>query len=358
MRDLLARAGLALCLALAAGPGLAAGGRGLRLADATAGVPGLEVADCREVVVEETDAGLAFAVTMGGPIEKGIFTCVHVYVDGDGNPETGIGGSELWFRAAVGSRFRPLEFRPDTPGVPAPLSLARLSYSVLTDMEDLSAGTSRKNWLNHNLRGVPVLSGPTMRFTVPARLVQAVADRYGAAPALRVQVETSCADQPLFVEYRAVDDGLPIRVDGDAREWSGGPSASDAGGELYEPLRCLDLTRLRVDHEANRLFVTVDTDAPGFDTPLPASTDLMVSHSIVVLVEPLDSAYDSPKRLTIFRGRASSPGQEDAFAMKDRTVEAAISRRGFEGRLRVLAWSEATHRDMVPDKDTVPLRGK
>jgi hypothetical protein len=337
---------------------MAAGGRALGLPDAVAGVPGLEVADCREVIVEETEAGLAFAVTMGGPIEKGIFTCIHVYVDGDANPETGIGGSELWFRAAVGSRFRPNEYRPVIPGVPAPLSLTRLSYSVIVDMEDLSAGTTKKNWLNHNLRGGPEIAGPTMRFTIPAKLFRSIADRYGASPEFRVLVETSCADQPLFVEYRAVDDGLPIRVDGDAGEWSGEPSATDGGGELFEPLRCLDLTRLRVDHEANRLFIAIDTDAPGFAVPLPGSVDLMVNHSIVVLVEPLDSAYDSPKRITIFRGRNSPPGQEDAYAIQDRTVEAAISRRGFDGRIRVLAWSEATHRDMVPDKGTVPLRGK
>ncbi len=347
-------AGAGILLLVPPGPRAgAAPGAVLEIPDAAAGVTGLEAADCRGVRVEETEAGLAFAVTLGAPVAEGMFTCVHVYLDADGNPDTGIGGSEMWFRAAVGSRFRPNAWRPDTPGVPEPLSLARLSFSTVEDMESLAEGTSGKNWINYRLGGAPAIDGATMRFTIPTKVLARVGDRYGAALDLRLQVETSCGDQPLCLEYRAADDGLPIRVDGDDRDWSGGPSVADSGGELFASLRMLDLTRLRVDHEAKSLFLCLDTDLPGFSDPLAVSPDLSVYQAVVVLVEPVDEAYEAPRRATFFRGRPPVGAAAEPWAAKGRTIEAALARTGADGRVRVLAWSESTHRDMVPDKDRV-----
>jgi hypothetical protein len=327
------------------------------LKDPACGYPPMAAADCILVRATPTDAGLEMEVTLGAPLEKGMFTCVHVFVDADANPETGIQGltgpgKELWFRAAVGSRFRPNDAAA-IAGVPSPLTLARTSRSEVTTQQDLTNRRTGRNWLHWQSRAKPEVDGAKVLFTVPGSLITEANNGYASPYTFEVDVETSCADQPLFLEYRGVDEGLPVVVDGDDRDWSGGPSVLDPGGELFAALRCLDLLRLRVDHDGLRLLVCLDTEVSGFAERHPPCGDVSVDQSVTVLAEPLDADYESPRRIRIPRGRPRATGTDYEFAVKDRTIEVALPRTGLDGRVRVLAWSESVHHDRVPDSGSV-----
>ncbi len=327
------------------------------LKDPPCGYPPLNAADCVLLKATPGDAGLAVEVTLGAPLAKGMFTCVHVYVDADANPETGLQGhtgpgKELWFRAAVGSRFRPND-APGIPGVPRPLSLARMSWATPDLQEDLSSRRTSRVWLNRESRWRPEVDGATIAFTVPDSLIVQANQGYASGYTFEVDVETSCADQPLFLEYRGADEGLPVAVDGDDRDWSGGPSVADPGGELFAALRCLDLLRLRVDHDGPRLFACIDVEDAGFGTRHPPSGDVSVSQSVTVLAEPLDSGYEKPRRVRVPRGQPRGTGTDFEYAVKDRTIEVSLPRTGLDGRVRVVAWSESVHHDRIPDAGSI-----
>jgi hypothetical protein len=324
--------------------------------DPPCGLRSLAAADALEARYEPGENGLEVAVTMGVPLARGIFTCVHVWIDGDANPDTGLNGCEVGFRAAVGSRFRPSEHTPP-PGVPAPLAIGLLSWSSIHEQETVASGARARTWILRDLQGEPRVEGATLRFTIPSTVL-AEANPYGMASTLHLEVETSCGEQPLFLDYFGSDEGLPIEVDGEDRDWSGGPAVRDGGDELFAPFRCLDLLRLRAEHSANRLFLCADTQEPGFAERPPPSPDLSVSQSVTFLAEPVESSYESPRRVRVPRGAPRGTAPEFGFAVKDRTVEAWVPRTGLDGRVRVLAWSESVQRDRVPDRGSTRIEGR
>ena len=356
---LLLAAGFPSAPALPALPTLPAG-KPLLLKDPACGDPALSAFDCLEVRAEPVPEGFEFRVTLGAPLAKGMSTCVSVFFDTDENDQTGMGGSEIWFRAAVGSRFHPNDWRPPSDAIPAPLDNRLLSWSRVVLQETVGAKSTSQSWENRGLHGEPVVEGATLRFTVPASVFSLGTEASSAGMAVKVQVQSRCGDQPLLVEHTAADDGLPLRVDGEDGDWSGAPADTDPGGELHPALRHLDLRRLRVDHEGKRLFACIDTDAPGFAEKAVPNTDISRQESITVLAEPVDAEYETSRRLTMFRGNPVPDGPLGSWAAKGRTVEAALPRTGLEARTRVLAWSEGTFSDMVPNKGTSRLerRGK
>jgi hypothetical protein len=352
-----AAAVLLLLAAAPSGPALAAPvGKPVVLRDPACGVPSLAISDCLEVRATPTEGGgLDVAVTLAAPLAQGMFTCVHVWVDGDCDPKTGIGGNELWFRAAVGSRFRPNAWKPEAPGIPAPMENLRLSYSSIREETNADTKKTSRVWVDDWIAGTPRVEGPTMAFSIPPKVLARATGGYGLPYAIRVQVTTTCSEQPVFLEYRGVDEGLPLVVDGDDRDWSGEPSAADPGDELHPTLRCLDLVRLRVDHDARRLLLCVDTQEPGFADRAPVSPDVSATHTITLMAEPSDAAYESPHQLVLQRGVPFGTNSDNDWFVKGRTVEAALPRAGLDGRVRVLAWSDARHDDFVPDKGTARI---
>lgn len=363
-RNLL-RAGLAAALAALLLPGArpapAAAAKPLVLRDPPCGDPAIPFSDALEVRVEAVEEGLEFRVRMGAPLEKGIATVVEVRFDADDDPKTGMDGDEIRFRAAVGSRFRPNDAAA-TPGGPAALESRLLSWSDVLLQHTLGRKEPAQSWLNRGLRERPEVEGSTIRFTVPRNLLERGTEWASREVAFRLTVETSIADRPLLVDHVAADDGLPILLDGEDGDWSGAREDRDPGGELHPAFRHLDLTRLRVDHEAKRLLVCIETAKEGFAERMPPTPDLYRSERITVLAEPVDADYEAPRRFHLWRGFASRKTEDGEQAAKGRIVEAALPRSGLEPRTRVLAWSEATLRDTVPDGDRdrarFPLRAR
>ena len=89
----------------------------------------LYASDLARVDAVVSSRGIEVVVTMARPFVEGMYTCAHLTFDCDRDPSTGVGGAELYFRAAVGSRFRPNAWKPELPGVPGPLENLRCSYS-------------------------------------------------------------------------------------------------------------------------------------------------------------------------------------------------------------------------------------
>ncbi len=329
--------------------------RSVLLRDPACFDPTLLTSDCLSVTAESDREGVRFTVVLAAELVKGGFTCVQVFLDCDDNEATGIGGHEVWFRAAVGSRFRPNDAKPAAPGEPAPLDVRLLSWSENVTQENLDGGAAGKSWMNHPLEGAPEVEGATLRFLVPARILSRGTEWASPEIAFRVAVETWAGDQPLVVDHAARDDGLPIVVDGDDGDWSGGAQDTDPGGELPPLLRHVDLVRLRVDHEGRRLLACVEMQGSGFAEALPATKDVTRAESITLLAEPADAEYDAPRRLVVRRGKAKGTGPDGEWAVFGRILEVALPRTGLEGRTRVLAWSEATRRDAIPDQGSARI---
>ena len=335
---------------LAAGPA-----KDVVLPDPPCGDPDRATSDVREVRILPGAGGLDFAVRRGGPLEKGMFTCVHALVDADDDPATGIGGDELLFRAALGSRFHPNGWKPADPAIPAPMENRLLSWSEVVRQETAGAAEAGRTWMLHDLPGAPAVEGDVIRFTLPAALLSRGTEWIGAGISLRVEVETWCGDQPLLVDHVAADEGLPIVVDGNAREWSGEEPDEDPAGELHPTLPHLDLVRLRVDHDGPRLFACLEVAGRGFAERAPPSPDLSRQETLHVLAEPVDSSYESPRRIVVPRGVPSTTRSDGSWSAAGTTVEIALPRTGLDARTRVLAWSEGRFVDRVPDRGSVKL---
>lgn len=350
-----AAAGLLAAALLAAGPA-----KEVVLPDPPCGDPDRATSDVREVRILPTPQGLAFTVRFGGPLAEGMYTCIHVHVDADDDPATGLGGNEIVFRAAFGSRFHPNVWSPADPAIPAPMENGLLSYSDVVAQAVPGSDKPGKTWLLHGYPGRPAVEGDLMRFTLPASLLSRGTEWLGPVVSLRVEAETWCGDQPLLVDHVAADEGLPIVVDGDARDWSGEEPDTDPPGELHRTLPFLDLVGLRVDHDGGRLFACIETAGRGFAEKAPVSPDLARLERIVVLAEPVESSYESPRQVVIPRGFPATTRSDGSWAVMGTTVEASLPRTGLDARTRVLAWSEAKFVDRIPDTGgtKVPRRGK
>jgi len=284
--------------------------------------------------------GIEVVVTMARPFVEGMYTCVHLTFDCDRDPATGVGGAEMYFRAAVGSRFRPSAWTPELPGVPGPLENRRCSYS-----EVFGEGAGA-DWSHRDGESSPEIEGAEMRFTVPRSLVKRFTSRYGTEFDLHVSVETACSDQPLVLEHTCSGGDGSVTVDGKTSEWSG-RSLRDPHGELHPSVRFLDLTRFRLDHGPERLFACIETAGPGLVDEPDERSDIRVADVIHLLVEPLGSRYDPPRHVLL------GPGRHEAYeecerSIRGRNLEVGLPRSQLQGRFRVTVWSEAVRYDATP----------
>lgn len=296
--------------------------------------------DAREFKAEIVDGELRCALRMEKPFAEGMFTCVELEFDCDDKPKTGINGAELLVRAAVGSRFQPNGAEP-TNGTMKPIEHLRLSTTVLDEAD----GGGRR-WMHHQLGGSPpVIDGAVMTFAVPTRWIKDRGDRYGSTFSFRVEVRTSCSDQPIELLHTCGDQGLPIVLDGKTAEWSG-PVAVDPAGELHERLRCADMTCLRLEHSEDRLFVSVDLAEPGFAS-WQNDSDVDGRPILTFYAEPLFPRYQEPKRVALPAGKANVGKDKEPWqaVVGDKTVEAAFERKSGQSRFRVIVHSDVEFRD-------------
>jgi hypothetical protein len=279
---------------------------------------------------------------MSKPLLESMFTCVELSIDCDDKPATGIGGRELRIRAAVGSRFQPSDAAP-LIGTRKPIEHLRISG---TDLQPDGHGGLR--WIHRHVEAeAPVVHGNELQFWFPRQLLRERGDRYHGRVAMRVEVETSCSDQPIERLHVCNDDGLPIELDGRDADWSA-PVVADAANELHHAARCVDLVGLRVDHSAECLFACVTLAGPGFAT-WTADDDVAGYPSLTMLVEPMFPSYQDPYEVPLYgvatRQQGEVPAGSWSSCAGDRLVELRLPRRRGQNRLRVLVLSDLILRD-------------
>jgi hypothetical protein len=312
----------------------------------------LAASDVRTLDVEERDGELHFRVTMAAPLSDGMFTCVHVFVDCDARPESGIDGAELWIRAAIGSRFWPNSADLGEEES-APIELRRATGSEIA-----SGGHSDGvDWM-HTIRELPKpeVEGATIRFRFPTQLIEKQT-RYDSGYRFRVEVETSSSEQPLLLDHRILDRGLPIQIDGSLDEWLGGDHVSDPGSELHPSIRMLDLTSLRVDHGPGSLFLGIEFDEEGFDSR-PSETDVTVFDALRVFVDTPFPRYQEPLSIRVARGERERTGDGWIAVADDERLEIGIVREDEQRRVIVHVWTDGERRDFVQGGSWLNLGGQ
>lgn len=311
-------------------------GRSGRLVDAATVDPDLVFGDAREFTAAVDGEFLRCAVTMARPIAAGMFTCVHVLLDCDADPTTGLDGLELEVRAAVGSRFHPNSFRP-ADGGKAALDLRRGSRTVL--VPDDAGG---KMWVHQGSpMPEPQVDGATIRFDVPLPWIKERGGRYSSAFTMKVHVVTACSDQPLQLERVCNDDGITLRIDGSASDWSG-VGVSDTDGELHPAARPVDITRFRLEHDRERLYACVEFAGPGVCRPT-VDDDVEVRHEVSFHVAPTFPRYQRPLMVHLggpeWGGRGEDGMEWRAVAGRS-AVELSLQRAVGQTRYRVFVWSD------------------
>jgi len=301
--------------------------------------------DAREFEAEIRDGQVYCALKMAKPLIEGMFVSCELFLDCDDNPKTGDQGDDLRVRGIVGSRFQPSAAEP-TNGTMRAIDHTRLSYSYLDKGEGVSAG-----WFSNALEGTaPQVDGDTMRFAFSLAHVRERGGRYGSTFTVGVRVHTSCSDQPLELLHSCADEGLPIVVDGKDQEWSG-RVAADRGDELHAHLRCVDLTGLRVDHSAERVFASVSLAEPGFST-WRQDGDVEGVPIVTFLLEPMFPRYQEPMEKEL-RGGATSQGSATGpfhAVVVDKTIEVSFARKSGQGRYRVMVRSDAELTDRFAER--------
>ncbi len=339
---------------------LGAAPKSLRLTDSSRAPQAVRFSDAAEFAITPEADALVFTLTMREPLAPGMFTCCHVYMDCDGDQETGIGGNELWVRGAVGSRFRPNDWEPPE-GLPRPLELTRASWSKATSAE--MAGSSAMIWQHSGTLPSPTVEGKTLTFRVPNELILrrggkgTTSTGSGARISLYASVETTCSEHPIVFDYDARDEGLPITVDGAVLEWSGGPVAEDEGGELHATTRFLDVNAVWCDHGKDRLYLRLDVEEEGFEEAARRGKDVIVSDSVTVVTQPVGDRYAEPTRSTIPAALVRLKPLASGLFHKavGQHVEIEVARNPSQARLRVTVWTEARRRDRIPDNGSVDV---
>lgn len=326
------------CDALAQTP--APGARQGKLTDVATTNPLRVHGDAREFEAEIKDGFVHCKLKMAKPLIEGMFTCCELSIDCDDNPKTGDGGIELKVRGVIGSRFQPSGAEP-TNGTMKAIDHLRLSQSYRT-----KTVRGQWTWLNTEIEGTPpAIDGDTVRFSFVLARVREFGDRYKSSFSFRVRVDTSCSDQPIERLHSCADEGLPIVVDGKADEWSG-RVVSDRGDELHPHLRCVDLTGLRVDHSAERVFATVSLAEPGLTT-WRQDSDVQGMPVVSFYLEPMFPRYQEPVERQVRGGSASSGTATSPFhaAVGEKTIEVSFARKTGQGRYRVLVRSDVELED-------------
>ena len=316
----------------------------------------LTLSDARELKLDAEGEDLLVDVRMANPLADGYYTCVHVLIDCDDNPRTGMqdfrGGHELWVRAAVGSRFVPNT--GEAKGAERPLDLRRASYSNIG--KSLSVNGPRGSvWLHQGVLQPPDVDGDTLRFKFPKRLALEFKSEYHSRVAVRVRVETSNADQPLMIEKTCDDEGLAIVVDGDDSEWSGSPFQKDRGGELHPSVSFCDLLQFKLDHDANHLFASITLDKPGLAENYGGEGDVIRQDALTLQIEPMSGSYGPPRRFVIPFGRTSGNDFDAKWILKETALELSMPRASGDSRFRALAWRTARRIDVIPNEGPVKL---
>lgn len=361
----------------------AAPGRGA-IADPAERTAWLVHNDARAFAAVCTKDALECTLTMAAPLPAGMFTCLHLTIDCDDNPGTGIEGEELLVRAAVGSRFQP-NAAPPAIGAIAPIDHRR---SSMTRLEPDGNGEVR--WIHGGADlPPPTVVGNELRLVVPLELIRARGGRYASTFSIAVHVETSCSDQPIEILHACTDDGLPIVLDGKDDEWSA-PAATDAADELHAAARCLDLVSLRAEHGADRLFACVDLAAPGFaarqptvpevpDAPTdeepepdgggkpakprkkppkpPAKKvvgDVVHQSSVTLQIVPQLPQYQPAVRVELVPRSRDLQGDSSGLSWRavigEQRIEFEIARRAGQTRFRLIATSDFVATDTFDDR--------
>jgi hypothetical protein len=213
---------------------------------------------------------------------------------------------------------------------------------------------------------VPSVGGSRIEFRVPRKLPERRGTMSATTPpAFRLTATTTCSEHPLTFDYRIVDAGREIQIDGDVSDWSGGPYAQDGVGELHPVLPHLDLKSVWCEHGPDQMYVRADFAAPGFGKIPSGDGDVTVWDALFIEIEPVGAAYMDP---VLLRVPATSPAGEPAnwgpsasasdaprpagpatararYACGTATVEVAIPRRPEQTHLRVSVWTDAVRVD-------------
>ncbi|MEZ6037051.1 MAG: hypothetical protein R3F29_06195 [Planctomycetota bacterium] len=312
--------------------------------------------DARSFAAKVAGDRIECVLTMAKPLVEGMFTMVELEIDCDDKPATGLDGRELRIRAAVGSRFLPSAAEPNNGGR-KPIEHLRISGTELQP-----DGQGGKRWIHMSQIPAepPVVKGNELHFWFPRRMVRERGDRYHGRMSMRVHVETSCSDQPIERLHACSDEGMPIELDGSCAEWSA-PAVRDAGDELHEVARCIDLTSLRVDHGEDCLFACVETAAPGF-LSWTTDDDVRGYPTITFLVEPMFPRYQDPYEIEVFGSEPKLLDDVSAgrwrSAAGESVVEVKLPRRKGQNRLRVIALSDLELKDWFGSELRLDAEGK
>jgi hypothetical protein len=330
--------------------------------DSTAEADALSYSDAVMFKTWSTIKEVFFEVEMRRPHTEGMYTCLHVYIDADSNPETGINGAELWLRASIGSRYHPNSFKPKAGK--AAMAITRASVSrVVRGRSD--TGGSGFTWLHSASLPKPEIEAKKIRFRVETSVLRREGARYGSINGVHAEVETTCTDQPLMLRHLCNDEGILIDVDGKDVDWSHPMIAKDAGGELHKVAQILDMTGLRVEHNHDSLFAIVDLAEPGLRKDDMDHNDVSRFDGVTFYVEPIYPRYQNPKKLFLRFGRGGHPvGGQDRLrsryydtrnpggwdgAIDENHAEIRVNRVSGQNEFRVWAWSELRRVDRIPD---------
>lgn len=334
-------------------PGKPGAPKSVHLDDPSTDVAELATADAQAVDLAMGDRGLQVTVTMKVALATSVFTCVHVFIDTTADQKDGVHGDEIWARAAIGSRYHATNYQPTTAGAAIPAELIRASASLPREVR--TGEQSRVGWIHSEILARPVIGDKTIAFTVPRALLDRMRGRYAHSMFVKVVVETGCSEQPILLEHVCSDRGLPISLDGSDVEWSARDEARDPSGELHPDFGSIDITRMRVEHSLERLFLFVNFAAPGLGQWRERAADIDVRDTLSVFVLPMAPSYQ-PEDLFLVNGT----NQKGSSGLRNGTlydtvhqgngVEIAIDRKKGQNRFRIEAWSDAIRRDMIPNE--------
>jgi hypothetical protein len=311
-----------------------------------------------------TGSEVFFEVEMSKPHIEGMYTCLHVYLDADANPRTGIEGAEIWLRASVGSRYHPMSFKPKKGKAAKDIQRASLSRVVKGRADEGRGGG--KTWLHTTVLPKPEIETKKIRFKVSTSVLRSAGARYGSVTGVMAEVETTCTDQPLMLRHVCNDEGVNITLDGRDGDWSHPQIARDPGGELHKVGQILDLTSLRAEHDSDYLYACVQLAEEGLRKDSMNTSDVSRFDGVTFYIEPLFPRYQSPKKLFIRYGRGGHPTsprdvlRSRYFGMRNpggwrgsvsgKTVEIRANRASGQNDFRVWAWSDLRRVDRVPDE--------
>lgn len=301
---------------------------------------GLEISDLETISLAASGGDLVFQADFQRPLVEGMFTNVEAEYDCDGRRID----IECGTRSSVGSRYRPTAFVPRA-GAVHPIRLVRSSWLSAFDDRIPGERMRRASLVNRGVLVPPDVGGRSLRFRVPKRILSEGGTRGATTPpAIRLFAITTCGDHPLVFDYDALAEPRAIRVDGAGGDWSGGPYIEDAGEELHEAVRHMDLRSVWCDHGADAIYLRVDFDQPGFGSIDPGD-DVSVLDELHVELQPRGDAYMDDVRVAIRATRAAGSVGAVRYATGPGLVEIAIPRDAKQTKFRVAVWSQAERID-------------